>query len=93
MENYIKEVINICRLPFDEISRDYKVIMLGGKAIYICNYKKIIDYSSNKVVLKIKNNTLEISGDVLEINQINKGEIVISGKIYSFGLGVISEKK
>jgi len=93
MENYIKEVVEICKLPFEEIGKDYKVILIGGKAIYICNYKKIIDYSLNKVVLKITNNTLEISGDNLEINQINKGEIIISGKIYSFGLGVVGEKK
>ena len=43
-------------------------------------------------VLKIKNNTLEVFGDNLEINQINKCEIIISGKIYSCGVGVIGEK-
>jgi sporulation protein YqfC len=93
MDNYISEIINICKLPFEEVSKDYKVVILGGKSIYVTNYKKIIDYSSNKVVLKIKNNTLEIAGDSLEINQINKGEILISGKIYSCGLGVVGEKK
>lgn len=93
MENYIKEILSICKLPYSEIGGDYKVINIGGKAIYICNFKKIIDYSSIRVVLKIKNNTLEIGGENLVINQINKGEILISGIINSCNLGVVGEKK
>jgi len=93
MDNFFNEIINICKLPFEEVSNDYKVLLIAGKSIYISNYKKIIDYSDSKVILKIKNNTLEIIGENMEIVQINKGEILINGKIFSFGLGVKSEKK
>lgn len=91
MDNYISELVSICKLPYDEILKDYKVIMLGDSAIYICNFKKIIDYSQTKVVLKTKKNSLEICGSNLKINQINKGEIIISGKIFSCEVGVKSE--
>lgn len=93
MENYISEIVNVCKLPFDEISKGYKLILLEGKIIYFSNYKKIVDYSSTKIVLKIHNNTFEINGQNLIISQINKGEIIVSGEIYSCGLGVVSEKK
>lgn len=92
MENYIQELVEICKLPFDEIGKGYKLILLNGRGVYVCNYKKIIDYSSEKVVLKVHNNTLEISGENLQLNLVNKGEIVIVGKIFSFGIGVTSEK-
>lgn len=95
MNNYIKELASICKLPFNEISRDFKIIQLGSKSIYVSNYIKIIDYSTEKLVLKVKNNTLEIVGSNLFISQIDKSEIVVKGNINSssLGAGVINEKK
>ncbi|MGN0961832.1 MAG: YabP/YqfC family sporulation protein [Christensenellales bacterium] len=93
MDNYLNEICDICKLPFNEINQDFKVIQLGTKAIYVCNFKKIIDYSIGKVVLKIQKGTLEIIGNDLYISQINKSEIIIKGFIESFGVGVIDEKK
>lgn len=93
MENYIKEMIEICKLPFGEISGDFKVIQLGTRAIYVCNYKKIIDYSVERVVLKLNKGTLEIIGRDLYISQINKGEILIKGYIQAFGVEVADDKK
>lgn len=94
MNNYIKELASICKLPFNEISKDFKVIQLGTKSIYVSNYIKIIDYSTEKLVLKVKNNSLEIIGTDLFISQINKSEIVVKGNINSFslGMGVANEK-
>ena len=93
MNNYIKELITICKLPFNEIVEDFKVIQLSNKVIYVSNYKKIIDYTSKHLVLKVKNNTLEIAGDNLFLSQINRSEIIVKGLIYSFRLGVLNEKK
>ncbi len=92
MENYLNELSNICKLPFGDVCNNFKVIWFGKDGIYISNFKKLIDYSCKKIVLKITNNTLEVSGENLTISQINKGEIVVTGKIQSIGLGVIDEK-
>ena len=43
-------------------------------------------------MLKINNNTLEIVGTELLISLINKGEILIKGRINSVSLGVVNEK-
>jgi len=93
MENYIREMVDICKLPFKEINNDFKVVQIGRSVIYISNYKKIIDYSDNKIVLKIKGNTLEIEGCSLQISQMNKNEIIIKGVINKFGMGIIDEEK
>ena len=93
MENYINEIINVCKLPFSEVCNDFKVIQIGTKSIYICNYLKIIGYSIERIVLKVKRGILEIIGSDLYIYQINKSEIIIKGNIQSFGVGVIDEKK
>lgn len=91
MDNFIGEILNICKLPFDEIVKDYKVIQLGRKAIYVCNFLKILDYSEEKILLKVSKGKLQILGEDLFISQINKKEIVVKGSIESFGM-VVDEK-
>lgn len=91
MDNFVKEILNTCKLPFEEVSKDFKVIQLGRKVIYICNYQKILDYSCEKVVLKLSKGKLSVLGEDLYISQINKKEIIIKGLILSFGM-VVDEK-
>lgn len=89
----MKELSKICKLPFEEITKSFKLIWFGLSGLYISNFKKIIDYRREFVVLKIPNNTIEIAGQNLEISLINKGELVISGNIEKVALGVSNEKK
>lgn len=86
MENYLDEIINVCKLPFSEVVTEFKVIQIGNKIIYIGNFKKILDYSNNRVALKTSKEVVEIVGNNLLISQINKNEIIIKGDIYSFGV-------
>lgn len=87
MNNYIKELADICGLPFGEIIKDTKVIALGMKVLYISNYKKIISYSTTKIDLKVKKDVIHISGENLIIKQMDKGELIVLGKINSFSVG------
>lgn len=93
MDNYVAEMSKICKLPFEEVSKSFKLIWFGFNGLYISNFKKIIDYRKEMVVLKIINNTLEVSGEDLNISLINKGEIIIRGNILGISLGVNNEKK
>ena len=87
MDNYVSEICNICKLPFNEVISDFKIIQVSNKAVFIYNYIKILDYSDEKIVLKVKNNTLNIEGANLFISQINKNEILIKGNILICGVG------
>lgn len=91
MDNFVGEILSVCKLPFEEINKDFKVIQLGRRAIYVCNYLKILDYSDDRILLKISKGKLQISGEGLFISQINKKEIIAKGNILSFGV-VIDEK-
>lgn len=87
MNNYIKELADICGLPFGEIIKDTKVIALGMKVLYISNYKKIISYSTTKIDLKVTKDVIHILGEKLIIKQMDKGELIVLGKINSFSVG------
>lgn len=92
MNNFIQEISDIVKLPFNEINKDFKIIMLSNKVLYVCNYIKILDYSCEKLVLKVHKNYLEISGNGLYISQINRNEIVIKGVINSYSFGGNNDK-
>lgn len=92
MQNYIKEIIGICGLPYNEITSEYKILQIGSKAIYVSNYKKIISYGDNCISLKVKSGAIRIDGEDLKIKQMDKGEIIISGRIYGVWDGAYGEK-
>ena len=86
MENYLNEIVSACKLPFSEVLSEFKVVQIGQKVIYICNFKKILDYSCNRIVLKAVKDVIEVVGSDLVISQIEKNEIIIKGEILSFGV-------
>lgn len=67
-----------------EISRDMPVLYaLGQKELKIQNYKKILHYSPEEMVLLLKNQRLVVSGNHLDIGYFNEDEICIRGHIVS----------
>ncbi len=92
MENYLKEIIEICGLPFSEVLGDTKVIFIGGKALYVGNYRKVIAYGKDQIDLRIKKDVLHVLGDDLMIKQLDKNEIFIAGKITGVMVGDYAKK-
>lgn len=94
MNNLISELIDIAKLPFNEVSSDFKIIMLSNKVLHISNFTKLLDYTNQKIVIKVnKKQNVIINGEDLKICQINKKELAIKGKILTCVLGDINEKK
>lgn len=93
MQNYLQEISNICNLPFDEVIKDFKVVWLGGRGVYLSNFKKLLNYSDRHIILKLHNDILNIWGENIQINQINQHEIVINGRINTICIGDGYENK
>ncbi len=94
MNNFVEELCGISKLPFNEITKDYKIIMLSNKSLYLCNFIRVLDYSDTKIVVKLKKvKSLEITGENLQICQINKSELIIKGYINLIDFGENNEKK
>lgn len=93
MDNLISELLSICKLPFNEVMDDYKIILIANKSLYLSNYIKILEYSSEKIrVLVKKRKEISFIGENMQIRQINKSELIISGTINSCNLGEKNEK-
>ena len=81
MINFIDEFAKFIDLPLEEVMSNYKYINVGGKLVCIQNYTKIISYSKEKIVLKSKRTVLNIEGENLIIKELEKSNLIVSGKI------------
>ncbi|MBE5735040.1 MAG: hypothetical protein E7361_01130 [Clostridiales bacterium] len=81
MLDYIGEIISSATLPIDDINKVTSFTAIGGKAIVINNYKKILTYSKDRIVLKLSNDELVVEGRELSIRQLSKSDISLSGNI------------
>ncbi|MDD3222944.1 MAG: hypothetical protein EOM34_09530 [Clostridia bacterium] len=80
----LKDWIQETQVLPEEIIQDIPVLyVLGQKEIKIMNYKKILHYSPEEMVLLLNANRLIVSGEALNIDYFNEDEICIRGHVIS----------
>lgn len=67
LENYLNE-------------QEYKMVIRNNQ-INIVNYDEIVDFSSNKIIIKKMTNLIIIEGKNLTISKMLDNEVLISGII------------
>ncbi len=80
MNSIIEELSKYLSVPFNEVL-DFKYVVINNNIVNISGYKKILTYSTEKVALSVKKNELIIEGNDLKIKELDKGNIVLVGKI------------
>ena len=70
---------------FDKLDRylvdnEYKVT-IKGEIIHIINYLEIVDFSSDKVIVKYRGGVTNIKGKNLVVSRMMDDELVIMGKL------------
>ena len=75
----VNEIFN--SLDISITSNEYRYYNIGGKAVYIENFIKIIAFSKEEIILKLKKGMFKVTGSELKIVELNKGSMLISGSI------------
>ena len=60
---------------------DYWYYNLGGKAVYVENFKRINTFSNSEIILKLKKGMIKILGENLYIKELNKNSLLVWGTI------------
>ncbi len=76
-----EQLITACQLPKDVFLGASIISMTGNKEMIIENFKNIVQYFPEKLILKCQNNQIQISGSQLVIELYSKEEIKIKGEI------------
>ena len=59
----------------------FRAVLIGEGAGYFENIKNIVSFSSEQIVLSLRNGTLKVSGSNLYIKKYCSVDVVICGKI------------
>ena len=63
------------------VTDNYRYYNLGGKAVYVENFKRINTFSSSEIILKLKHGMIKIFGENLYIKELNKNSLLVWGTI------------
>lgn len=81
MFSFISEFLNDVDVKSEKTQNNFKFVSFNGEVFYLQNFKDIISFNDEFVVVKLNSGELEICGQKLKINEISQKFICISGKI------------
>ena len=76
-----EKIVNACELPKDVIWGASIISITGNREIYIENFKNIMKFQPDSLIIQCKNYQIGIVGENLTINSYTKEDINIQGKI------------
>ena len=76
-----KNIINTCQLPKDVLWGASIISLTGNTEMIVENFKNILKFQSELLIVQCKNYQIEIKGKNLMIEQYSKEELKILGKI------------
>ena len=68
-------------LPHDVVCGASNVTVVGSMRVFIENYKGILEYNNQEILLQGKHKKIKIIGNCLKIRTYNEEEMVIDGVI------------
>jgi sporulation protein YqfC len=80
-KGFRQELSEILELPLD-VSLDLpKVTILGSLGVLIENHRGLIQYSPQKMVIGVGRGQISISGRDLQIEEVDREDVVVKGLI------------
>lgn len=77
----IKEISGLINSDVKTLMGQVKVVMLGNNVVCIQNFIKLLNYSNNEAIFRVKNNELIVGGVNLKIVELGTKEVVLQGKV------------
>ena len=78
----------VCEVPADAVSKSPVFVLRGKHELEISGCTGIKEYTGERIVLKMKNDTFTVIGDNLELTDFLENVLYIRGNIISMGYGI-----
>ncbi|MBQ1235545.1 MAG: YabP/YqfC family sporulation protein [Oscillospiraceae bacterium] len=63
------------------------VSIVGGRQALVEDHRGILEYSEERIVLALKRGKLSLTGSDLQLQAMNRGELLITGRIQNVEWG------
>ena len=85
-KNYIRRIMDVVNLPTEPHPGVPVVEILGNCRVLIERHCGVIAYDENMIEIKTKYGQLNINGCQLQLTQMTKAQLIVSGKIFGVTL-------
>ena len=76
-----EQLADLFSLPHDIVCGASNVSIIGSMRVIIENYKGVLEYNNEVILLQGKQSKIQITGNRLKIRCYNEEEMVIDGRI------------
>ncbi len=76
-----EQIADLFSLPHDIVCGASNVSVIGSMRVIIENYKGLLEYNNEEILLQGKQSKIKITGCCLKIRCYNEEEMVIDGQI------------
>lgn len=76
-----EKLIETLQLPQDIIKGEIRITITGIREVWIENYKGLLEYSNNTILLQARNCKVQLEGKALNIDYYTNEDMKITGKI------------
>ena len=74
----IKDCIGLENLP---VAPTFRALLFGGVAVYVEGVKQMLSFTSEEIIVSVKDCSLKIEGEKLFVKKYCSGDLVVCGKI------------
>lgn len=85
----LKELLEYIDSDISVLAGEFKCTIVGNRAIFLQNFKKIITYNTEKISFKLSKNYFYVEGNNLSIKEMGKNEVIITGCFNSFSFQTV----
>lgn len=78
-----EQMIKAMKLPYDVFLGELVITAVGGRSVYVENYRSILLYTNTCLKIAGKSNKIIISGENLKIEYYAKDEMKVTGAVRS----------
>ena len=76
-----EQIINALQLPKDVLKGDIRISVTGNREVFIENYKGLLEYDRNSILIQAKNCKILFEGRFLTIDYYTNEDMKLTGKI------------
>lgn len=81
------ELAEKLKVPGELLPGMGSISLVGGRQALVENHRGILEYSEERIVLALKRGKLSLTGSALQLQAMNGGEVLITGRIQNVEWG------
>lgn len=74
----IRDCIGLENLP---VASSFRALLFGGFAVYVEGVKQMLSFTSEEIIVSVKDCSLKIEGEKMFVKKYCSGDLVVCGKI------------